>query len=156
MLKSKYLCLLLILFCTSSSINIQKTVNTKEILTNNLYIPKINLNRIIYEIDSIQNNVNLNIEIIKDDVNCFVLAGHSGNASIAYFNRLDELELNDIIYFNYNNFKYKYVLKEIYKINKNGYFKIRKYNIPVINLITCDESTNYLQVVYVGYLIPIL
>lgn len=155
MLKSKYLVCIIFLFCTSSSIKYKVNI-VRNYQSNNLYIPKINLNRVIYDINSIQNNVNLNIELINDNVNHFILVGHSGDASISYFNNLDLLNIGDIIYFNFKTLKYKYEIKEIYKINKNGYFEILKYNIPVISLITCDELTDYLQVVYVGYLIPIL
>ncbi|MDD3187317.1 MAG: sortase [Bacilli bacterium] len=119
---------------------------------NYLYIPAINLKNTIYEINDNKNNVDYNVELISNDTNHFILAGHSGIGKTAYFNDLCKLNKGDLIYFLYNNIYYSYYINEIYEIEKNGYFEIKKYNTKVINLITCKNNVNNIQVVYVGFL----
>ena len=74
-----------------------------------LKIPKINLERGLVDPNSYLNNVNYNVQILKDssmpDVNKgnLILAGHSGNSRISYFRNLDKLSLGDDVYIIYNN-----------------------------------------------------
>lgn len=118
-----------------------------------LSIPKISFKKSIYKIGDIENNVDKNIELIKDDYNNIIIAGHSGIGEIAYFNDLDKLSIGDLIYFNYDGILRIYELNLIYEIIKNGYFKIENYSVPVINLITCKKDSDKIQIVYVGYLL---
>lgn len=152
MLKSSYILLLIII---TFIYNIE-TITDYEKLTatdNFLNIPKINLNKKIYEIGNTLNKVDKNIELILDDTNNFILVGHNGNASISYFKDLEKLSIGDLIYFNYKGKLYIYRLSKIYEITKNGYFKKEKYEVSVINLITCKTNSDTLQIVYVGFLI---
>lgn len=124
-------------------------------------IPKIDLKKEVYPNDSIKNNVDKNIQVIKGssmpyvDGGNFILASHSGNSSIAYFKRLDELNYNDEFYIYYKNIKYRYVIGDIYDVNKTGYVEIKRDRSKnSTTLITCKKGTN-MQTVYIGYLVSI-
>lgn len=149
MLKYRYFITIVLLFAWNIELLKDNNINSDE--DNYLSIPKINLKRTIYDIGNIANDVNQNIELLKDNPNNFILAGHNGDTDIAYFKNLDKLEIGDLIYFNYHGTLHIYELKKIYEINKNGYFKVDNYLIPVITLITCKKYSNNLQLVYIGY-----
>lgn len=118
-------------------------------------IPKINLRKGIYSKESSKNNVNKNIEILKEsdmpDKNNgnFILAGHSGNSRIAYFKNLSKLENNDIAYIYYNGGRYVYKLVNSYEIEKTGEATInRNGQKNTLTLITCKHNTNK-QIVFI-------
>lgn len=50
--------------------------------------------------------------------NRIIIFGHSGMGYNKYFNRLDELKINDIAYLYYNDLKLEYILKEIYTVSE--------------------------------------
>ncbi len=124
-----------------------------------LRIPKINLKRGLVDRNSKYNDIKYNIMIhkksdipTKEGGNVILLA-HSGNSNISYFKNLYKLNLNDIIYLDYNNKTYKYKLINIYDIEKNGKAPIRKNTSKSsITLITCRANTNK-QIVLIGELI---
>lgn len=124
-----------------------------------LRIPKINLKRGLVDRNSKYNDIKYNIMIhkksdipTKEGGNVILLA-HSGNSNISYFKNLYKLNLNDIIYLDYNNKTYKYKLINIYDIEKNGKAPIRKNTSKSsITLITCRVNTNK-QIVLIGELI---
>lgn len=114
-----------------------------------LKIPKINLERGLVDPNSYLNNVNYNVQILKDssmpDVNKgnLILAGHSGNARISYFRNLDKLSIGDDIFIDYNNKTYNYKVSDIYDIEKTGTAEIvRDKNKSTLTLITCRHNTN--------------
>lgn len=123
-------------------------------------IPKINLKKGLYDINSKYNNVNYNIQILKesnmpDVINgSLVLASHNGNSSVSYFNKLYQLELNDVVYIYYDNYKYTYQVSNIYEEEKDGSIVIHKDNDKtIIALITCKKGTKDKQLIYIGNLI---
>lgn len=123
-----------------------------------LKIPKINLIRGLVSPDSKYNNVDYNIQIIdgSDMPNvtngCFILAAHSGNASISYFKNLDKLSVGDSISLDYANNTYNYKIVNIYEVEKIGKVKIeREYDKTTLVLITCKHNTNK-QIVLVANL----
>ena len=123
-----------------------------------LKIPKINLIRGLVSPDSKYNNVDYNIQIIdgSDMPNvtngCFILAAHSGNASISYFKNLDKLSVGDSISLDYANNTYNYKIVNIYEVEKTGKVKIeREYDKATLVLITCKHNTNK-QIVLVANL----
>ena len=127
-----------------------------------LEIPKVNLKKEVYPDDPIKNDVDKNIEVIEgsllpDKTNGnLILASHSGNSSIAYFKHLDELTYNDEFYVYYKNKKYKYVIGDIYEVEKSGYVEIKRDRSKgAVTLITCKKNTNK-QIVIIGYLISSL
>lgn len=122
-----------------------------------LEIPKINLKKGLYDITNNYNDIEYNIEIIKQNFpneknSNLVLASHSGNSNIAYFKNLYQLEINDKIYLYYKNIKYEYILKDIYDVKKDGDVEIKREDKTSITLITCTKNSDDFQTVYIGYL----
>lgn len=109
-----------------------------------LEIPKINLKR------GLKENTNVNEDIVILDINKFkkniiVLASHSGNCDICYFNRLDELLINDKIYLYKDNVKYIYQINKIKELKKNTFKIEEKQNS--ITLITCSKLKEDIQII---------
>lgn len=112
-----------------------------------LEIPKIDLKKGIYSINSKNNNVDKNIMLLNesdmpDVINGnFILAGHSGTGYNAYFKDLKNLELGDSAYIYYKNNKYKYNLIDKYEVEKTGKALIIKdSDISALTLITCKDK----------------
>lgn len=126
-----------------------------------IMIPKIELNRGIYNTTSTLNNVNKNIYVhpastFPNDVsgNNLILASHSGSSSISYFKKLYKLELEDDVYLEYNGKTYHYKIKNIYTVLKDGTVALRvKQNVSTISLITCTKGDSKTQTVYICELI---
>lgn len=144
--------------------NIDEVKEIKEVKVNNynmvIEIPKINLYKGLYNLDSKYNNVAYNIEILKESDmpnvtnGNFILASHNGNSSVSYFEKLTNLNLFDDVYIYYENVKYNYQITDFYEVNKNGIIEIkREHDETVIVLITCKKNTKDKQLVYVGNLI---
>ncbi len=141
--------------------NFESTIKYNTIINKNnienrvgyLEINKIKFKKDIYDINSSYNNVNKNIEIISNDLNNIIIAGHSGNNKNAFFKELKYLKLNDIIKLNYNNNDLLYMIKNIYEIDKNGNAEIIKDDSKTLILITCNEIDRTKQIVYVSELI---
>lgn len=124
-----------------------------------LEIPKISLKRGV--VDSTKNFKSINYAISVDNSSQypnengnFILYSHSGNSNIAFFNRLNNLELNDDIYVYYNGIKYRYSVRNKYDIEKTGKAKvISRKDDKYITLITCDQNKKGFQIVVEGKLI---
>jgi LPXTG-site transpeptidase (sortase) family protein len=124
-----------------------------------LEIPKINLEKGIYDKSSKYNSVNYGIQILKesnipnDENGNVILASHRGNSSVSYFNKLYKVEYGDIVYLYYNNVKYAYEINNKYEVEKNGTVSIsRDLTKNTITLITCKKNENK-QLVYIGNLV---
>lgn len=120
-------------------------------------IPKINLKKNLYNIDSYQNDVNKNIEVLKasvmPNVVCgnFILAAHSGNTSLGYFRNLHDLKVGDEIFVNYKDDMYAYEVAKVYDVLKTGKVAIKRdKSKTTITLITCLGNDR--QLVVIGYL----
>ena len=125
-----------------------------------LEIPKINLKRGFVDINSKYNNVDYNITIIKGSTypeeanNNLILAAHSGNCSVCFFDKLYKLNIGDRAYLNYKNTKYEYKIVDIYEVEKTGKVAIhRDYTKNVLTLITCTNNSKTKQTVYILELI---
>lgn len=121
-----------------------------------LEIPKINLKRGFLDVNSRYNNVNYNLTVINgstfpDQVNNnLILASHSGNCSVCYFNKLYKISKNDIAYVYYNKIKYQYKVVNIYEVEKDGTVAIKRNNNKnTLTLITCTKNSNTKQTVYI-------
>lgn len=121
-----------------------------------LEIPKINLKR---GLSYYKNSINYNIEIVDGssfpdrDGSNLILASHSGNSKVSFFKNLYKLVLGDKVYIYYNDFKYEFVIDDIYDVKKDGTVEIERYkDKKTITLITCKNGSDDLQEVYVGYL----
>lgn len=125
-----------------------------------LEVPKIGLKKGIYDIESKYNSVNYGIEILKDsnmpdkELGNVILASHRGTSNIAYFNKLDNLNNDDIVIIYYQGIKYSYKITNIYGQDKTGSIKILKdMNKTTITLITCKKNTKDKQLVFIGNLV---
>ena len=124
-------------------------------------IPKIELNRGIYNTTLTLNNVNKNIYVhpastFPNNVsgNNLILASHSGSSSISYFKKLYKLALEDDVYLEYNGKTYHYKIKNIYTVLKDGTVALRvKQNVSTISLITCTKGDSKTQTIYICELI---
>lgn len=121
-----------------------------------LEIPKINLKNGFYGLDSKYNNVDYNITVINgstyptEENNNLILAAHSGDCPVCYFENLYKLNLGDIAYLNYKNIKYSYKIVDIYEVEKDGTVAIyRDYSKNVLTLITCTRNSDTKQTVYI-------
>ena len=125
-----------------------------------LNIPKINFNKGFTSIEDEFNDVSKNIQILsssdypdKDNGNV-IIAGHSGNSSVSFFNKLYLLEIGDLAYIKYNNKNYTYQISNIYKVDKTGKVEIkRNKNSKTLTLITCTKDDKLTQTIYIADLI---
>ncbi len=120
---------------------------SKEEYVGMLEIPKINLRKGFYSIDSKLNTVNVGLEVIKNskmpDVENseLVIAGHSGNGYLAFFKDLNKIEKGDLIYITYQGYKYTYKLESTTITDKNGEIEIeKKVDSQTLILTTCNPS----------------
>lgn len=131
--------------------------STKKYYIGTLEIPKISFKRGFTKKESSLNNVNKNIAVLsasdypdKKNGN-FILAGHSGNSSVAYFANLYKLDKGDIALVTYNNKKYTYKIVNIYLEPKVGRLAIyRDKSKDTLTLITCTKDDNEHQTVYIA------
>ena len=119
-----------------------------------LKIPKINLERGLVDPNSYLNNVDYNIQILKNSAmpdqrfGNVMLAAHSGNARISYFRNLDKLDINDNVSISYKGKIYSYKVVNIYDIEKNGKAQIiRNKNVSTLTIVTCRRNTNKQMIV---------
>lgn len=124
-----------------------------------LEIPSISLKKGLVSKDSKTNNINKNIQILKDSTmpdvtgGNFILASHSGTNYLSFFKNLRKVKINDIIYVYYNNIKYTYKVSNIYSEIKDGDIVIhRDISKTVITLTTCSQNDKD-QLVVIGELI---
>lgn|SRR5574344_1479964 len=125
-----------------------------------LEVPKIGLKRGIYNKESKYNSVNYGIQILNDstmpdqEYGNVILASHRGTSNIAYFNKLENLNSNDVVIIYYQGIKYIYEISSIYEQDKTGTIQIKKDNTKsTITLITCKRNSKDKQLVFIGNLI---
>lgn len=119
-------------------------------------IDTINLKRGFLDINSPYNNVSRNVTVIQQssfpnvDKGNLILAAHSGNCSICYFDKLYKLSIGDKAVVYYKNYKYSYKLKNIYNVPKTGEVEIKRDpDKTVLTLITCTHNSDTEQTVYI-------
>lgn len=121
-----------------------------------LEIPKINLKKGLYNINSKYNKVDYGIEILKEsdmpnkENSNLYLASHSGNSSISYFMYLNKLIIGDKVFVYYNGLKYEYIISNVYQKEKDGTIDISSSTNNRIFLITCVDDKK--QIIYTGIL----
>ena len=130
----------------------EKQEETKQDNTNYIAvikIPKIGLEKGLCEKDSYCNNVNRNIQILKESTypdianGNFILAGHSGTGRVSYFRNLNRLSQDDEVSIFYQGKEYKYKVVNMYDIEKTGTANIiRNKEKTTLTLITCRHNTN--------------
>lgn len=121
-----------------------------------LEIPKIGIKRGFLDFNSRYNNVDYNITLItgstfpNEENNNLILAAHSGNCTVCYFDNLYKVGMNDIAYVYYKGIKYAYKVVNIYEVPKVGTVAIhRDYSKNTLTLITCTRNSNTKQTVYI-------
>lgn len=119
-----------------------------------LEIPKLGLRRGLVDVNSRYNNVRYNVQILKESTmpdvekGNLILAAHSGNTRVSFFNTLKNLSLDDKVNIYYDNKKYTYKMVKSYEIEKTGYANIvRDKSKTTLTLITCKTGTNYQLVI---------
>lgn len=145
---------------TTTTTKKKTTTDISRLYVGTLNIPKINLQRGFFDINSKYNNVNKNIYVhpsssYPNSMNGnLILAAHSGTSSISYFKNLYKLQPNDDIYVNYKTKEYHYKIKKIYKVEKTGTVSIqRNKNVSTLTLITCSKNDSKTQTVYICELV---
>lgn len=147
----------------NSTMDIEEQKVSEENIIDNVIaiinIPKINLERGLYDIKSQYNNVDYNIEILDGSImpneanSHLFLASHSGTSKYAYFNDLSKLEIGDKINLFFEGTKYIYEVNKIFEVEKDGKIEIDGLsNVKMLTLITCHIGTNK-QIVVNGHLI---
>lgn len=134
-------------YFNQESVSKNKNIDYEKIIE----IPKINLKKGIYNKNSKYNNINYNIEILKESMSNntynLVLAAHSGNSKISYFKNLDKLNIGDNIYIYYNQTKYTYKINNYQEIKKGSSLYVDKTKSQLL-LITCKKNSKDIQLVF--------
>ena len=118
-----------------------------------LEIPKIFLKRGLFSINDGNNNVDKNIEILKNsdmpDINngLLIIAAHSGRGRVAFFDKLNRLNEHDLVYIYYKNNKYTYEVSDIFRQEKTGSIDIVQRSYTELILTTCDQVNKDKQIV---------
>lgn len=125
-----------------------------------LEIPTISLKRGLVSKEEKSNNVNQNIQILKEsnmpdvEKGVFMLAGHSGSGRIAFFHNLHCIKHHDLVYIYYNNIKYIYQVVDQYIETKDGDISIyRDKSKTTLVLTTCSQENKGSQFVVIAELI---
>lgn len=129
----------------------KEEINEKPI--GKIIIPKIDLEQYLFKKESSQNNIDKNVTILESseypniDKSTLIIAAHSGIGKIAFFNRLNEIQLNDTIIIEYNNTEYKYMVKNIYEKEKDGNIYYHPENKNQLLLTTCCPNKDNCQLI---------
>ena len=142
------------------SVEEEKIIDEKYNYIAVLEIPSISLSQGLVDINNKYNDINHNVEIMKEssmpDVERgnLILSGHNGNTNMSYFKDLYKINEDDFIYIYYQNKKYIYKYSYNYEVNKTGNINIiRDLNKTTITFITCKNDSSDKQLVFIGYLI---
>ena len=142
------------------SVEEEKIIDEKYNYIAVLEIPSISLSQGLVDINNKYNDINHNVEIMKEssmpdvEKGNLILYGHNGNTNMSYFKDLYKINEDDYIYIYYQNKKYIYKYFYNYEVNKTGNINIiRDLNKTTITFITCKNDSNDKQLVFIGYLI---
>ncbi len=146
-----YLIIPLISFTGNKNIKLES-----DNLLGHLYIPKISVSNDLYKYGNDINNVDINVYVATlYDFNkldgSLILASHSGNCSICFFNNLYKLSNGDEIIIENSNNIYLYVVDDMFEIDKTGKFKYNDKD-KYIYLVTCVKNTHKKQLIVGGFL----
>lgn len=134
--------------------NIKPTITYNYIGT--IEIPKIQLKKGFLDVNSPYNTVSRNVTVINQstfpdqDKNNLILAAHSGNCTVCYFDKLYTLSNGDKAIVTYKNKKYIYKQVNMYNVPKTGQVEIRRSpEKNVLTLITCTHDSDTEQTVHI-------
>lgn len=125
------------------------TVNKKEMPIGYININKININEEFYNKNSAKNNIEEHVTILKESnyPNLLILAAHSGTGKIAYFEKLNQLNINDLIKIKIYNEEKIYIVNKIWEEQKNGKIHIDKTSNNQLILTTCSPNHKNKQLI---------
>lgn len=132
------------------SFNYDELESTYKVNTGHLYdggqmieIPRINLFLNVEKADDNFQNLDESLVYYKyfNPDNKIIIFGHSGVGFGTYFNRLDELNINDIAYLIINGKKYYYYVNDVYEVSKNATYILKnEYDSKKLLLVTCVKG----------------
>ena len=105
-------------------------------------IPKIDLEQPLYQKESKQNSIDKNVAFLKESTypnegkDRVILCAHSGTGKIAFFQELDHLQQNDLIYLTYQDKTFTYYVENIKVTRKDGTISIPQQK-HILILTTC-------------------
>ena len=126
----------------------EENIQDNKSSSNSIYIEKINLDQNFFSYKD--SNVDNGIIYLKEsdfNRNFYILAAHSGNASISYFKNIHRLKKGDLIILNISNKKIKFIVSEKYYVKKNGKIILKKNLSNTLYLTTCDKYNNSRQLI---------
>ncbi len=112
-------------------------------------VPKIKLETVIKKADLDFKNLDESLVYYKNDnyKEKIIVFGHSGVGYGVYFNRLDELEVNDYIYLYKDKLKITYTVNKKYKIPDTDISILENNGKEVLLLVTCDKNNKNMRLV---------
>ena len=137
------------IYLISFSCEVKKVTSSYEVNNGHAYnekileIPKINLKLEVIKADEDFGNLNNNLVYYNyfNPDNKIIIFGHSGVGFGTYFNRLDELNINDIAYLIINGKKYYYYVNDVYEVSKNATYILKnEYDSKKLLLVTCVKG----------------
>lgn len=123
-----------------------------------LEIPKINIQKSLYDMNSKNNTISKNLQILKKSTmpdhenSILAIAAHSGNGSKAFFKNLYKLDSNDEIKLYFQDNIYFYYVTANYEVNKNGTISIPNSTKKQLVLTTCSQTDKTKQIVVLANL----
>ncbi len=107
-----------------------------------LSIPSINLYNSVIKTDANFKNLNKSLVYYNNDNydDTIIILGHSGLGFGTYFNRLDEIKINDACFLYKNKHKATYILKRKYVIDDTYVDILNTNRKKKLILITCDKN----------------
>lgn len=119
-----------------------------------LNIPKISLNKVLYDINDKKNNLDENIIFVNgsslpdEEKGNVIIAGHNGNSKISFFKNLNKLNIDDVFHITYQKKRYTYKIVKKYLVEKDGDVEILKDNrYSTATLITCHGKKEQLVII---------
>lgn len=113
-----------------------------------LDIPKIGLKKHIFSLSDSRNNIEENVTLLKEslmpDEGTVILASHSGNSSVSFFNNLNKLEIGDEVRIFYDSKEYKYIVDSFKIYSKSDLIFHTKIDERKLIMVTCLDDLNYL------------
>ncbi len=145
-----------------TKIEFSKQINTFKVHKKNINkddnigyieIKKINLNQKLYSPNSIKNDVNKNVTILKESTfpnkkeSTMIIAAHSGIGKLAYFKYLNKLTKGDLIKLSINSKTYHYVVQHKWEVLKTGSIIFPFSEHKQLILTTCSPTKDNYQLI---------
>lgn len=107
-----------------------------------LDIPKINLEAVVKKASNNFSNLDKNLVYYKNDnyKKGIIILGHSGVGYGTFFNRIDELTKDDIVYLYKDKLRISYAVDKKYSILDTDIDVLKINNESGLTLITCDKK----------------